>query len=149
MGVPFWTVYVSNSQYGRASPRACEGTMPLRVLIADDSPVMRRAIRNLLASEPGIEIVGEATSFREMCELRAKYNPEIVVMDLHMVELPELTSEDLKCLSEPDWKILAISAQSPADAEPLALGLGAKHFMDKMDLGSNLIPKLHEMVSGN
>ncbi|MGA2420102.1 MAG: response regulator [Candidatus Acidiferrum sp.] len=121
---------------------------PLRVLIADDSPVMRRAIRTLLASEPEIEIVGEATSFREMCELRAKYNPEIVVMDMHMVELPEITHEDLKCLSEPDWKILAISAQSPAEAEPLALGLGAKHFMDKMDLGLNLIPKLHEMVSG-
>jgi DNA-binding NarL/FixJ family response regulator len=58
--------------------------VPLRVLIADDSPIMRRAIRNLLASEPEIEIVGEATSFREMCELRAKYNPEIVVMDMHI-----------------------------------------------------------------
>ena len=120
--------------------------MPLRVLIADDSPVMRRAIRNLLASESEIEIVGEATNFREMCGLRAKFNPEVVVMDMHMVERPELSAEDLKCLSEPDWKILAISAQSPSEAAPLALGLGAKHFMDKMDLGENLVLKLHEMV---
>lgn len=142
----FCTVYLHDSLYGRASPGLCVGTMPLRVLIADDSPVMRRAIRNLLAPEAEIEIVGEATSFREMCELRAKFNPEIIVMDMHMVELPDLTSEELKCLSEPDWKILAISARSPSEAEPLAIGLGAKHFMDKMDLGENLVPKLHEMV---
>jgi chemotaxis response regulator CheB len=64
----------------KVSPRGLGENMPIRVLIADDSPVMRKAVRQLLMIEPEIEIVGEACSFRQMLEMKCQLTPDIVVV---------------------------------------------------------------------
>jgi hypothetical protein len=63
-------------------PRAYEEPMPIRVLIADDSAIIRKAVRRLLETEPDIQILAEAVDLRQMLELRNKLHPDIVVMDL-------------------------------------------------------------------
>jgi DNA-binding NarL/FixJ family response regulator len=61
--------------------------MKIGVLIVDDSPVMRKAVRQLLSEEADIEIVGEAVSLSQMLEMEERYKPEIVIMDLHLIEV--------------------------------------------------------------
>ncbi len=56
----------------------------LRVLIADDHPVFRYGLRALIAADPGMELVGEATDGEEAVALVAAVQPDVVLMDLNM-----------------------------------------------------------------
>jgi DNA-binding NarL/FixJ family response regulator len=114
--------------------------LPIRVLIADDSEVMRRAVFRLLASEQGIEVVGIATNVSEMIHLRKLHKPDIVIMDLRMAEqvpLEEPASQE-SCL-------LAMSASDAIENQARARDLGAAAFLDKMELFATLIPKIFEL----
>ncbi|HZD31760.1 MAG TPA: response regulator transcription factor [Candidatus Angelobacter sp.] len=75
---------------------------PIRVLIADDHPVVRVGLRNMLQADPAIEVVGEARDGVEALELARSQNPDILLLDLAMPNvagmdaLREMTSGDLK-----------------------------------------------------
>lgn len=56
----------------------------IRVLLVDDHAVMRAGLRALLASEPDMEVVGEASTGEEAVELAERLRPEVAVMDLSM-----------------------------------------------------------------
>ena len=56
----------------------------IRVYITDDHHIVRRGIKQLLSTEPGIEVVGEATNGREAIADMDKLKPDIVLMDLVM-----------------------------------------------------------------
>ena len=56
----------------------------IRVLLADDHPVVREGLRGMLAAEPDIEVVGEAASGPEAVALAARLHPDVVLMDLRM-----------------------------------------------------------------
>lgn len=56
----------------------------IRVLLADDHPVVREGLRGMLAAEPGIEVVGEAASGPEAVALAERLRPDVVLMDLRM-----------------------------------------------------------------
>ncbi|MFD4960451.1 response regulator [Microbacterium sp. NPDC058389] len=58
----------------------------LRVLIADDHPIVRAGVRSLFAGQPGIEIVGEAATGEEAVALAHHERPEVVLCDLRMGE---------------------------------------------------------------
>ena len=59
----------------------------IRILLADDHPVVRRGFQMILAEQSDMEIVGEAGNGREALELAAKLKPDVVVMDVAMPEL--------------------------------------------------------------
>ncbi|HEY1013157.1 MAG TPA: chemotaxis-specific protein-glutamate methyltransferase CheB [Herpetosiphonaceae bacterium] len=65
-------------------------TTPIKVLIADDSSLVRRIIRTVLTSDPLIQVVGEARNGLEAVELVAKLRPDIVTMDVRMPVLDGL-----------------------------------------------------------
>lgn len=56
----------------------------IRILIADDHPVFRYGLRALLAAEPGLTVVGEATTCDEALALAEQLQPDVVLMDLNM-----------------------------------------------------------------
>ena len=59
----------------------------VRVLLAEDHKIVRQGTRLYLESK-GVEVVGEATNGREAVTLAGRYQPDVVIMDIH---LPELT----------------------------------------------------------
>ncbi|HZR58645.1 MAG TPA: response regulator transcription factor [Terriglobales bacterium] len=59
-------------------------TNSVRILIADDSPLVRKSIRHLLESTPGWEVCGEAANGQEALDNAMKLNPDIIVLDLVM-----------------------------------------------------------------
>lgn len=61
-----------------------EPSEPLRLLIVDDQPLIRRGMAMMLAAEPGIKIVGQAADGLEAIELALTHKPDVVVMDLQM-----------------------------------------------------------------
>jgi len=56
----------------------------IRILLADDHPVVREGLRGMLSTEPGLEVVGEAGSGPQAEALSASLRPDIVLMDLRM-----------------------------------------------------------------
>ena len=60
---------------------------PIKVLIADDHPVVREGLAAMLAREPDIEVVGEARDGQEAMEQVAELAPDVVLMDLQMPRL--------------------------------------------------------------
>ena len=57
---------------------------PLRLLIVDDQPLIRRGLAMMLATEPGIAVVGQAADGAEAVEQALALRPDVVVMDLQM-----------------------------------------------------------------
>jgi DNA-binding NarL/FixJ family response regulator len=60
------------------------GTGPVRVLVADDHPVVRAGLAAMLGAEPGLDVVGEAASGEEAVLLAARHRPAVVLTDLRM-----------------------------------------------------------------
>jgi len=71
----------------------------LRVIVADDEPLVRSDIRGLLADEPGVEVIAEARNGREALTLIEKHAPDIVLLD---VQMPELSGFDVLEVLDPD-----------------------------------------------
>jgi DNA-binding NarL/FixJ family response regulator len=123
--------------------------MCIKVLVADDTPVMRKAIRTLLGGEPEIQLVGEAENFAESLSLTREFNPHVVILDLHMPDSANLTpmnvSEGLRAYQA---VVLAISVWHDEDTRSLARSYGASTLLDKMGLDQELIPAVMKLGSG-
>jgi DNA-binding NarL/FixJ family response regulator len=124
--------------------------MYIKVLVADDTAVMRNAIRTLLGGEPEIELVAEAENFAESLSLTRKFKPHVVILDLHMPDSSNLTpmnvSEGLRAYRA---AVLAISIWNDENTRALAQSYGASALLDKMLLGQELIPAVMKLGSGS
>ena len=75
----------------------------IRILLADDHPVVREGLRGMLSTEPGLEVVGEADSGPQAEALSASLRPDIVLMDLRMPDgggvesIVRMTAAGLPC----------------------------------------------------
>jgi DNA-binding NarL/FixJ family response regulator len=122
-----------------------EAVMSIKLLVLDDSDVMRAAVRQLLTKELGIEVVGTATSFAEGLALTAALKPDVLLMDLHMSDEREYPPELVKSQILLHTKcIVAISLWNDDEAKALAERFGAHVLLDKMKLYSELIPAIKQ-----
>jgi DNA-binding NarL/FixJ family response regulator len=124
--------------------------MCIKVLVADDTAVMPKAIRTLLGGEPEIELVAEAENFAQGLSMTRKFKPHVVILDLHMPDRLNLTpmnvSEGLRAY---EAAVLAISVWNDEDTRALAQSYGASALLDKMLLGKELIPAVMKLGSGS
>ncbi|MDQ1405954.1 MAG: hypothetical protein QOG55_1583 [Acidobacteriaceae bacterium] len=116
--------------------------MPIKVLLADDTDLMRHAIRKLITEEKRIELVGEASNFGQAMQLIADIKPEVLLLDLHLAEKREFTAALVKSQLASVENVLAVSFSNGAEAEALAESYGAKLLLDKMKLFNQLIPAI-------
>jgi DNA-binding NarL/FixJ family response regulator len=124
--------------------------MCIKVLLADDTAVMRKAIRTLLGGEPEIELVGEAENFAESLRMTRKFKPNVVILDLHMPDSKYLTPMNVgEGLRAYQAVVLAISVWNDEDTHSLAQSYGATALLDKMRLGQELIPAVMKLGSGS
>ena len=119
----------------------------IKVLLADDNEVIRRAIRRLLEEEPEIELVGEATTFGQTIQMANELKPQVVLLDLHMKDEGALTAVDVKpSLDHRETRIVAISIWDDEETKALAKSSEAFALVDKLVLASDLIPIIRKSV---
>lgn len=117
---------------------------PIKVLLADDSDVVRRAIRDLLDQYPEIELVGEAVSFAQTIQMTNDLKPQVILMDVHMKDQATFTREDIK--TRLNGRIVAISLANDGETKALADSFGALILLDKMELAVELIPTIEKLA---
>lgn len=117
---------------------------PIKVLLADDSDVVRRAIRDLLDQYPEIELVGEAVSFAQAIQMANDLKPQLILMDVHMKDQATFTREDIK--TQLHGRIVAISLANDGETKALADSFGALILLDKMELAVELIPTIEKLA---
>jgi two-component system response regulator NreC len=86
--------------------------MSIRILLADDHRILREGLRSLLAQEPDMHVVGEASDGEQVVKLAAELQPDLVIMDVVMpgIEGPEATRQIRTAV--PSAKIIALSMHS-------------------------------------
>jgi DNA-binding NarL/FixJ family response regulator len=120
----------------------------LRVLVADDHPLMVAGVRGALAGEPDIEIVGEATSGAQVLPLVQHAQPDLVLLDLRLPEMDGLTV--LQRLREryPHVKVAVLSVVSEPAEIARALEHGACAYIVKSIDAADLPAAIRQAVSG-
>jgi|SRR5919201_2835292 NarL family two-component system response regulator LiaR len=116
--------------------------MNLKIVIADDHPLVLNGMRRALEQEEGIEVVGEAQSGDEVLSLVARESPGMVLMDIRMPGIDGLTCLDTIRRRNPEVKVILISAFSDVSEIRDALDRGASAYIAKtvnpVDLASVL-----------
>jgi chemotaxis response regulator CheB len=107
----------------------------VRVLLADDSGMLLRAMFRLLRATPQVALVGAVGDFEEAVRLVDQHQPQVVVLDLHMAQKAHADALRLKARQR-GLRLLAITAASESDDESVALAnaIGADKLLDKMEL---------------
>lgn len=104
----------------------------MRVFIADDSILIRNIVKELLATDPGIVVVGEATNGADAAERVLKLQPDIVIMDVDMPIMNGLESTRLIAASSA-IPVLIFTHNTEPELPFKALQLGAVDFLLKPD----------------
>ncbi|MFI0911272.1 response regulator [Streptomyces abikoensis] len=107
-------------------------TEPIRVVLADDEHLVRTALRAILGAEPGVEVVGEATTGSEAVSVVRALRPDVVLMDVRMPEVDGIraTERILAGTDDPPRVIVVTTFENDAYVYD-ALRAGASGFLLK------------------
>jgi DNA-binding NarL/FixJ family response regulator len=119
--------------------------MYVRVFLADDAEVMRKAIRRLLSNREDIAVVGEAANIRETIQKTAELHPDLIILDVTMPEKDCIAPTKVKGLLN-GAKVVAITLGTDDLKEELLNSVGAVKVLDKADLADQLIPAILELA---
>ena len=111
------------------------------VLVADDSKIMRSAIRRTLKDEPLIAVVGESENFAETVQLVSELKPQVLLLHLRLAEEADLSPVSVKEQLSPVCT-LAISIHNDDDSKRLAESYGAVRLLEKMSLYAEMVPAI-------
>jgi len=120
----------------------------IRVLLADDHPIVRDGLKKHLEEEGDFEVVGEATDSREAYRLAVDNEPDVLVLDLEMPGRGGLdTLRELKRV-KPDIAVLVLSRH---DEDPFAvrsIRSGAAGYLSKQSVSDELAEAIRKIASG-
>ncbi|GAB3141334.1 response regulator transcription factor [Marisediminicola antarctica] len=104
---------------------------PIRVLLADDHPVVRHGLVALLGTLPGIEVVGQASSGAEAVRETALAKPDVVIMDLRMPDLSGVEATERILRHAPGVGVLVLTMFDEDEMIADALRAGARGYLLK------------------
>jgi two-component system nitrate/nitrite response regulator NarL len=134
---------VAHDRSGLGSP-----STPITVVIVDDHPLFREALRCLLETDPGVQVVGEAADGKSAIRLTRELRPDIVLLDLVMPTGSGLdTLRELSAVSTA--RVLLLTAEAPRDEVMRALTLGARGVVMKHTASELLFKSIRTVMAGS
>ncbi len=117
----------------------------LRILIADDHAVVLHGLRALLESQPGFEVVGEATNGIEAIDRAHLLRPDLVILDISMSELNGLEATRAIRLRHPEIEVLILTMHFSEQMARQILRAGARGYVLKTDPDSLLLSAINNL----
>ena len=123
-------------------------TDSIRVLVADDHIVVRKGVRALLATEPDIEVVGEAGDGTEAIAAAARLQPDVILMDLVMPRMDGITAIQRILTDQPEARILVLTSFDADDKVFPAIRAGAVGYALKVATPAELVRAIRRVYAG-
>jgi two-component system nitrate/nitrite response regulator NarL len=121
----------------------------IRIVLADDHPVVRIGVRNMLSSNPGFEVVGEAADGDEAITQTLELEPDILLLDVQMPRLPGLEAMRAIMNGTPTVKIILLTSMISTQQIIEALQIGARGIVIKDALSDHLQTAVRTVVAGD
>lgn len=125
------------------------GHPSIRIVVADDHPVVRFGVKNMLLNEPGFEVVGEANDGDDAITQTIELEPDILLLDLAMPKLPGLEAMRAIMSRSPRVKIILLTSLISTQQIIEALQIGARGIVLKDSVASDLGESLRAVLSGD
>ena len=123
--------------------------MTVRVVVADDHPIVRDGLRALLTSIPDVELVGEATTGREAVRSAVTDRPDVIVMDLRMPDLDGAAATAEICRVAPDVAVLVLTMLDDDDSVFAAMRAGARGYVVKGQDTDDVLRAIRSVARGD
>ena len=120
----------------------------IRLLIVDDHILFRQALRQLLARDDAIEIVGEAANGQQALEAVRWSRPDVVLMDVHMPVMAGWEAIGQIHVMSPSTRILTVTAFGNPEYVSEAIRRGASGYVQKTASADFLIQAIHRVMNG-
>jgi DNA-binding NarL/FixJ family response regulator len=117
----------------------------LRVLVVDDNESVRRSIRQLLNSEPELEVISEAVDGADAISKARVHMPDLVLMDITMPNMGGLEAARVIKQEFPSIQIVMVSQHDSRGFQWAALAAGASGYVVKSDASRDLVPQLRRI----
>lgn len=121
--------------------------MPIRVLLADDHPMVREGLRAILERE-GINVVAEASNGHQALELAGKFRPDVAVLDLSMPLLNGIDAAREMGRIAPSTKTIMLTMHTERQFILEGLRAGARGFLMKSHSAEELVQAIRETSRG-
>ncbi|WP_405788036.1 response regulator [Streptomyces sp. NBC_01367] len=121
----------------------------IRVVIADDEPLIRAGIRMILTSAPDIEVVAEAGNGREAVDLARSHAPDVMLLDIQMPVMDGLTALGELRRAVPEVRALILTTFGEKENVLRALGEGGAGFLLKDSAPGELIGAVRAAAAGD
>lgn len=133
---------------GSAEP-AKSGKRAIRIILADDHPVVRKGLASCLAKYDHIRVVGEAGDGQEALRKAKELTPDLVMMDVDMPHMNGLTATELLRKELPEVKVLVLSMHSHSDYVLRILQAGARGYVLKQASTEELLKAIETVFAGD
>ena len=121
---------------------------PIRVLIVDDHPVVRRGVRSLLTGHLDIDVVGEAENAAEVLPLLASHPTDVILLDIQMKGLTGIEVARRVRQAQPAVKIIILTTYDDEGYLQEALEIGVHGFLLKSMSHENLPDSIRAVMRG-
>jgi len=120
----------------------------IRVVLADDHPIVLAGIRTLLNADPEVELVGEATNGGEALPLIRTLAPQVAVVDVSMPGLSGLELTERVAGECPGTRVLVLTVHEDAAYVQPLLKAGARGYLLKRSAAEDLLRAVHAVAAG-
>ncbi|HEV7656824.1 MAG TPA: response regulator transcription factor [Mycobacteriales bacterium] len=120
----------------------------IRVMLADDQPMVRAGLRTILESDAGIEVVAEAADGRAVLDALARSRPDLVLLDIRMPDMDGLTAAETIRTRHPDVPVVIVTTFHEDRYVARALDAGVAGFVLKSADPYELIGAVKAAVAG-
>lgn len=123
--------------------------MPVRVLVADDHVVARRALRTFITTQrQDWQVCAEASDGTEAVEQAKALRPDVIILDLAMEGLNGAGAAEQISYKSPNTFVLTTSQYDVRPLLPRLQSIGVRGFISKSRLGTDLIPAIEAVLQG-
>jgi DNA-binding NarL/FixJ family response regulator len=120
----------------------------IRIVLADDHPIVLDGLRNLIRAEEDFEVVGEATSGLSVLKAIRDKRPDIAVLDISMPEINGIVLCRRLAAEMPELKVLVLTLHEDRAYVNQALEAGARAYILKRSAVENLVDGIRTVVLG-